>query len=405
MGMVLSSMLLAAPPVQAQRGGGQPPQITSSSEDKFGPTLSVNFGGGTLESYLQALQKAAGDKAVNVVVSAEAKKVELPPIVLRDVTLYTALSAVEAVEGESEHNFGIEPVGNGGDATFAIRYARRESQSGVFVPGRAPGQLVQVPNKRLEVYSIRDLIEPPAGVDGSPQAKVAYESILSAVDAAMGMFGEKEPPKLLFHKETGLLLVSGTQYQTETVDKLIGRIRDDLQRRWGEERSTKKQSAEQSRRAAIAKSEMQISEKELALAEEQLERAKKMMDQGVMSREEFNQAQIGVDRARAALERKKIELDAAMEMGGDAGKGGGADAGDRSGQSVVVYDISDLAARDRDVASTMLQMAPRLGAKLQVQNNSLVVSADDKGHELVRTLLETMRKVASGGAGGGAKGK
>lgn len=398
MGLIFSTAIVAGPRVEAQ--SRQLPPTTMSSDQKFGPMLSVNFGGGTLEAYLVALQKAAGDKAVNVVVPAAAKKVVLPPIVLRDVTLYTALSAVRsAFEENSEHQFNVRPVGTEEDGTFAIEYMRVDRTSGQTVP-MGGGRVMQVPGpaKRLEVYSIRDLIDPPAGADGTPQAKVAYESILSAVDAAMGMFDEKEPPKLLFHKETGLLLVSGTKYQTEVVDNLIGRIRDDLQRRWGEERSSKKQNAEQLRRAAIAKSELQIAEKELALAEEQFDRAKKMMDQGVMSREEFNQAQIAVDRARASLERKKIELDAATgakSEEGDAGAGAG-------GQRVVVYDISDLASRDPNVASTMLQIGKKLGVNVQVQNNSLVVSGDEKGQDSVKTLLETMRKVATGG---GAKGK
>ncbi len=152
------------------------------------------------------------------------------------------------------------------------------------------------------------------------------------------MFDEKEAPKLLFHKETGLLLVGGTPYQTEVVDNMIRRIRDDLKKRWSEERSVKQQSAAQARRVALARLELQLAEKELIMAEEQAERIRQRVSQGQESTEQLAQARMNVDRAAAMAARRKIELEAASESVSDE-----AASGD---PTTVIYNFSDLYVGD-----------------------------------------------------------
>lgn len=382
--LLVSSALLAAKSAEGQSqpsGGPGGKVVAPAPEGRIGPVVSVHFPGGTLEEYIGALQQAAGDKPMNVVVPASAKKVELPAITLRNVSVFTALSAVRsAFEENSEHRFDVRPVGDPMDLTYAVEYLRVERSAPATRGGQAAATRI------LEVYSIRDLIEPPASAGGEPQAKVEFESILSAVDAAMGMFDEKDPPKLLFHKETGLLLVSGTPYQTEVVGNLIRRIRDDLQRRWAEERGARKQSAEQQRRVAIARTEVQIAQKELALAEEQLARIKQLAEQGMTPRDELSAAVMDVDRKKAALERKRIELEALM------------DDGQVDAMMATQYDIGALLKDNPSVITMVEVVVENGGGRVAVSKGSdgrprsILVEAPAKTQELIRKLLSSVAK-------------
>jgi hypothetical protein len=202
------------------------------------------------------------------------------------------------------------------------------------------------------------------------------------------MFDEKDPPKLMFHKETGLLIVGGTEYQTEVVDNLVRRIRDDLQRRWSEERTTKKQSAEQQRRVQMARTELQIAEKELALAEEQYKRTTVRVEGGFSSKEEAGQALINVERARAMLERRKIELDAANESAEGPG----------SAARVVVYDVADLFRATPELLTLAQLVLENRGGSVTVQEakdgkpSKFVVTGSDQAQEAMRKLLDGVRK-------------
>jgi hypothetical protein len=219
---------------------------------------------------------------------------------------------------------------------------------------------------------------------------VAYESILSAVEAAMGMFEENDPPKLMFHKETGLLLVGGTRFQTEVVDNLVKRVRDDLQRRWAEEGRSRNQSASLRSRTALAKTELQIADKELVMAEAQLARVTQLADEGVTSRDEAAQARMNVDRARATLERRKIEFEAASE-----GIGGTADAED---SEVRLYEVGDIAGRHPELFTVVQIVTEKGGGESSVKDGrdknpaSIEVRGDDRLHATVKALLDNMRK-------------
>src|SRR5262252_5045056 len=61
---------------------GPTPQPTPALEAEF--TLSVEFPGGTVGQYIDALKKAAGKNAVNVVASRQAMEVPLAPVSLRE---------------------------------------------------------------------------------------------------------------------------------------------------------------------------------------------------------------------------------------------------------------------------------------------------------------------------------
>ena len=318
--IVVSAALLNATPADAQTPAVQPNPVAEAEPFK----ITVDFDGGTLQSYIEALQKAAGKMPVNVIAPAEARKVELPAISLRNVNVYTALSAItSAFELNSQHRFGVQPIGNPADATYAVEYRkdnRSSLQSGYGGPGRtAQGPVLspftQSQTKRLEVYSIRDLIDPPSddGREGGDGPKVKFDDILSAIEGAMQLLDSEDKPRLLFHKETGLLMVGGTQYQTEVVSSLLSRIRDDLAQRGLHERDRRREDAAAERTIKMHRSEMRLTELEMTQARDRLARIEQMVQQGVESTDSLAKAKLDFERAAAKLERQQIELQAFEE--------------------------------------------------------------------------------------------
>ena len=308
--LVASAALVSARPAEGQQPEAKPAPVREA--EKY--NITVNFQGGTLQEYIDTLQKAAGTMPVNVVAPLEARKVELPSITLRNVNIYTALSAISsAFESDSQHRFGVEPIGGAADATYAIAYRRVDRSV------RSPFSNPQVmapppPAKGLEVYSIRDLLDPP-NAEGEEGAglKMKFEDILSAIEGAMQLLDAEDQPRLLFHKETGLLIVGGTQYQTQVVGDLLMRIRDDLAHRWSREQDRKRQDAALERNVRLARTEVRLAELEVQQAKDRLARVEQLVQQGVESSDAMGKATLDFERAKARLERLLIELEAHQE--------------------------------------------------------------------------------------------
>lgn len=347
--------------------GGQP------ASEGMGPKLSVSFPGGELERYIATLQAAAGDEPINVITPAEAKRVVLPPITLRNVTLYTALSAISsAFEENSEHYFNISPVGGEADVTFAVKYARADRSS---TPARARADADQL--KRMQVYSVRDLIDPPGGA-GS--AKVKYEDIIAAIEGAMQMIEPDNMPRLMFHRETGLLMVSGTMEQTSVVNTLISRIRDDMQQRWNEEENRRHASTVQAQRMARAKSEIQIAELELSQAMQAYERTAARVNEGLEGQGALSPARTEMEKARAKLDRIRLEMDLEQPSLGEQ-------------MTQVVYDLTPAIAKDPRFIESFAQKIRLLGASVtNASETSVEVKGNEEQHGSLRMMIESYSK-------------
>lgn len=380
-GMVMGAALWGAEPVLGQanpanpltsRGGpGQP------ESREFGPTLSVAFPGGTVEDYIGALQKAAGDQPVNVVIPSVAKQVKVPEISLRNVTVYTALSAVRsAFEENSEHRFEVRPIGQPSDASFSLQYQRVNRNNPSNPLGVDESKI-----KHLEVYSVRDMIE-PAAEGGSAQARVAYEDVLAAVETAMQLLEQEQMPKMMFHKQTGLLMVAGTLEQNAVVREVLSRIRTDLEQRWSAERSGKKASTEKQRRAAIMASQLEIVQLESQAKVERFKRMEKLAEAGQLSVDELATARLEAEKAVAELNRAKLEYEAATQ--------------DSDPQTEVAYDIGDLLKVDGTAKDRLMKMLTDrgTGATVEFRGASLVARGTEAQLAKVSAVVNELRSAA-----------
>ncbi|MCC6661352.1 MAG: hypothetical protein IT437_10750 [Phycisphaerales bacterium] len=277
--------LLAAAAVLAATGlacaQGSPPATQP------GPGISVEFPGGTVNEYVAALKKAAGGTPVNAVVSEEAGVQVLPPISLRSVSPYVALSAIPAAAGFGTGNWEVHPIAEPGAAsvnTVSVDFLAQDRG------GRG-----------LEVFSTQRLL--------SGDAAIAPDVLLTAVDTALQMEGGgKSRADVMFHKDSGLLLVRGSPSQLNAVSQVISQLQDDATRRGKDTARTRQVSASQE--AEIRKCQVRISlaEQRLQGISQQLAETEQMVKAGTTPIAELRSQQQQRAQAAAELEIAKIDL-------------------------------------------------------------------------------------------------
>ncbi len=174
-------------------------------EDVF----DVEFGGGTMAEYVQAVRTAAG--AANVVFTPVSAQVPVAPMRLTNVSLKAALellegshtlpdsSRVDVVFRES--NSGRSALEKLGELTIYRLEARK------YIPG--------APDLHSHVWSLAPIL----GADENP------EPVLTAIEAALDLAdGNRETARVRFHRETRLLLVRAAEPQIEVIDSLLGEL-------------------------------------------------------------------------------------------------------------------------------------------------------------------------------------
>jgi len=195
----------ATPPTPAPR-----PQLATPQDDR----ISLNFPGGTLADYIQVLNTAPGIKHLNIILNNGAEKAQVPPVALTGVSPMVALQVLEEIASISGgiviSSFGGE--GSSGGETVWVVSARERP--------RRPEEFL-----KTSVFSLGIIADAPAQAD---ETKAAQErqltTLLSAVEAALSV-STGTPPQLKFHRESGLLIVRGTEDDEQVVRNVISELR------------------------------------------------------------------------------------------------------------------------------------------------------------------------------------
>lgn len=168
------------------------------------PRISVDFPGGTIGEYVAALRKAS--PVANIVVSREAAGMSAPEIVLREVTLEVAASAVEFQREEGDvweavQVAGMGSGGNGNPTAFRIDYRKNQRSSST------------APKQDASAWSVADLLSS------------GYESdqVLAAIQVGQALFGEAATIK--YHEPTKLLVARGTSEQLSLISRTLDQLR------------------------------------------------------------------------------------------------------------------------------------------------------------------------------------
>lgn len=313
----------------AVQGGGLAPRVHGQTQPTRmstnlwsavqGPVISLEFPGGTMREYVAAVQRAAGKETVNVLLPAEAADLPLPPISMKEVTARTALEALQwafPVMGPSRVE--ITPIGapEAGAPTFAIAYRRDQT----FVPGPGGTSVPMNAAGGVEVFSIRELVDP---AEGEAEA-IPVETLLTSIEAALSVGNLGTEPELRFHEESGLLILRGAPNHIMTVRSLLKAIREDAERRRSVARERARRSAEERFNEKRLDIEIALQEKEVQAAKDRLAFVRESEIKGAVGAHEVREA--ALEAARQEARMRLLMLERERPTAGRSARG--ADAGD-----------------------------------------------------------------------------
>jgi hypothetical protein len=178
------------------------------ADDEGNGTITIDFPGGSLESYVKALSAMSAES--NVVLTPGTENIPLPPFSLKGVPLQSAVELINFMAREGRRNVSVSRIQQrpGARKVYVVFGAEKDPEK-----------------KELQVFNLTSL-----GPRGAPaeslEGKRRLEAILQAVDIALGILGQKpdEKPLIKIHPESGLLLVQGTKDQLAVVAQVVETI-------------------------------------------------------------------------------------------------------------------------------------------------------------------------------------
>lgn len=171
--------------------------------------ISVDFPGGTITEYIDALAKAAG--SVNVLISTEAADLSMPPVKLTKVSVSAAIDLVNGTRTDKNDRFVNLDVDH-------LRQYEANEQETFKINAQSPGRRrptevkTQTPSG---VWSIAHLIQ-----DGVFNSKV----VLEAVEMAIAVTKSTSKVDIRFHEATGLLIASGSTSQLSAIENVLDEL-------------------------------------------------------------------------------------------------------------------------------------------------------------------------------------
>lgn len=167
--------------------------------------ISVDFPGGTITEYIDALAKAAG--SVNVLISTEAADLSMPPVKLTKVSVSAAIDLVKGTRTDKNDQLVSFNVNH------LKRYEVNEQETFKINAYRSPTEVKTQTHSR--VWSIAHLIQ-----DGVFNSKV----VLDAVEMAIAVTKSTSKVDIRFHEATGLLIASGSTSQLSAIENVLDEL-------------------------------------------------------------------------------------------------------------------------------------------------------------------------------------
>lgn len=262
--------------------------------------IRVHFPGGTVAEYAELLRASMRPAPANIAVSEEAGRKNLPTIDLDAVTLGTALGALQY----------IAPVGSG--ESWAVQMLSDEPPAYAVAVMREPASPTMgggpaTPDRMLQVFSIKELIDPSTPGGPSP------ETVLSAVDLALRMASPPtgEPPALKFHPDSGLIILDAPPQQVGAIESLLQRMRDDVSRQRDRMERAARERLENEVRLQSAAAKLEVCSARLDFAKQALDQVLKLQQSGNASTDDVRNAQMAMVNAKSDRDLVEIEMRAA----------------------------------------------------------------------------------------------
>jgi hypothetical protein len=271
--------------------------------------LSVQFPGGTVAEYVEALREAVKPEPANIALSERAAVAILPPVRLEKVTVGTALGAIEFIApSNANERWVIAPLsrqGPGEPEAYAVTLAQMQMGG----PAQYT-QTVSLPDEErvLQVFSLKEVIDGMA-----PQSGRSPDTVLSAVELAlqMGARTDDDPADVKFHADSGLLIINASREEVGSVAELLQRMRDDVMREQGVAQSVARRRIDDELNVNVAQAKREACEARLAFTADAVMRLKQLHEGGQTPIEEVRRAELERLNAESDLDIVTAELQAA----------------------------------------------------------------------------------------------
>lgn len=180
------------PSIQSTDVGSGLTRPYSATQVSSPKKVSVDFPGGTIADYVDAIKKEAD--TLNLIVTESAKDLTLPKIALKNVPTHVAIKCIEQCF----------------DSNRTIVRVSGEIEGVQFI------QAEVISTNQVEVINIRHLIS------GKRDEK---ENFLAAVETGLQMQNEAGTNlKIKFHEETGLLFLAGDRTEIDLVQQIVSEL-------------------------------------------------------------------------------------------------------------------------------------------------------------------------------------
>lgn len=273
--VALLAVLPLMPRVQAQEGD----RGYTHAHSRF----DVDFPGGKLSEYVDAVRRARPDGAANIVVMPNAENLAIPPITLVGITVE---AAIKILEGPYEMSDG----------------RGAEVQVWSHNIGDSPDLVMKVVAE-LEFRSVRSAVW---SVEEALASGQTAEELLGAVEAVVSLFNEKAD--ISFHPPTRLLIARGTDEQLDLVREALDQLIHGATRRNQELSSIHRQIEELERDQYRVTAETDVARKEVEVAGVYLDKMIRNLKAEAASQEDVAQYELEVTRAKAELMMYEHEL-------------------------------------------------------------------------------------------------
>lgn len=299
----LATCLAPAPIAMSQ--DQQPVRAADQAPASEPELVNIDFAGGTLAEFVSAMREAVAPSQVNVILRGGAEAIEVPSVSLRNVTTESVFEAICPPERAR-----IDYVRNLGAPIFVI-----EGKSVVYTPVRDAettralgrmlyGDAVQARPPALRIYSVKDITS----------GNIPLQAIMDAVKTALAVQREEPQPELLFHEDSGVLIVRGTDSQHVVVGELLKTLERDAERaRVNAEREASVSLVTQERIRGM-QAEIEQTQLELDLKRAQIAELQHASQQGLISDEDLRQATMDLKQTELRVRHMQAELEAAKRQ-------------------------------------------------------------------------------------------
>ncbi len=380
-----------------------PPPEWGDARANTGPLITVEFPGGTVANFIEALRQAASPDPVNAVVSDTASRVVLAPVRLRKVALETAIQSIETAAGDI-----------GSWRISRVRLERRDRDplvgespvfSVLFEPKRSSAarsaDLVEKP--MIQVYSLRDVTDPKPGDPPGVTLVLKPETVLTAIKSGIELASAESTPtvEIKYHQDSGLLIVRGSPEQTGLVQSTLNALEGDVRMRrasavqMGVSGTSIADMRAQFEKANLMAMKEQAEAKRAALS---LERVRSQANAGAIGSEEIaaaearaQNAEIGARLAQVEVDRLAERLRSMEQQEGQAPRP--ADTAPRQATIDLSAWGEKSAPAGTALASALEKVSASVGkdhaasSRYDAKSGTCIVTAEPWGQELARRVL------------------